>query len=112
MRVGQGEWDPARIDEHTTLMQDVAEAFCQLPVPGFHSYMSGMDRATGQYVHVSTYDTDEHARWTTNPDRADIASRLHAPVIQMNPPEFFDVTNRPKTRLVAPPSKPPRSRSG
>ena len=59
MRVGPARMDPARIAEDSTLVQDIAEAFKQLP--GFRSAMMGVDRTTGQFITVSTWDTEEHA---------------------------------------------------
>jgi hypothetical protein len=82
--------DPARIDEDSTLAQDIAEAFRQLP--GFQSLMSGTDRATGQFITVTTYDTEEHARWA--PTRSDLNARLQAVGVQGDPPEFFEVTTQ------------------
>ena len=65
MRVGPARMDPARIDEDSTLVQDIAEAFKQLP--GFQSVMIGVDRTTGQFITVSTWDTEEHARARCSP---------------------------------------------
>jgi hypothetical protein len=63
MRVTRGRIDPARIDELTG----------------------------GQLVAVSTWDTEEHARW---PRQAlgDFVPRLQALGVQLDPPEFFEVT--------------------
>jgi hypothetical protein len=58
MRVGR-----SRIDLAT-----LTEAFKQLP--RLLNLMTGLDRATGQHVNVSTYDTEEHARWL--PTRSDL----------------------------------------
>ena len=90
MRVGRARMDPARIDEDITLVQDITEAFRQLP--GFRSMMIGVDRTTGQFVTVSTYDTEEHARW--GPIRTDLNARLQAVGIQGDPPEFFEGTSQ------------------
>ena len=90
MRVGRSRVDPARIDEDSTLTQDIIAAFRQLP--GFQSLTFGVDRATGRSVNVSTYDTEEHARWT--PTRSDLNARIQAVGLQMEPPEIFEVTNQ------------------
>jgi hypothetical protein len=90
MRVGRSRMDPARIDEDSTLVQDITEAFRQLP--GFQSLMASMDRATGQSINVSTYDTEEHARWT--PTRSDLNARIQALGIQMGSPEISEVTTQ------------------
>jgi hypothetical protein len=59
MRVARSRIDPARISEDSTLQEDLAEAFRQLP--GYQSFMLGVDRATGELINVSTFDTEEHA---------------------------------------------------
>ena len=90
MRVGRARMDPARLDEDRTLVQDITEAYRQLP--GFQSLMFGVDRTTRQFVAASTYDTEEHARWI--PNRSDLDARLQAVGVQGDPPEFFEVTTQ------------------
>jgi hypothetical protein len=89
MRVGPARMDPARIDEDSRLVQDIAEAFKQLP--GFQSLMMGVDRTTGQVITVSTWDTEEHARCSLL-TRTDLIARLQAVGVQGDPPEFFEVS--------------------
>jgi hypothetical protein len=62
MRVTRSRMDPARIDEASPLVQDIVAAIRRLP--GFQSLTIGGDRATGQSISVSTWDTEEHARWS------------------------------------------------
>jgi hypothetical protein len=81
--------DPTRIDELGTLLPDVTEAFRQLPGYVEGSLVLGVDRVTGQFTNVSTYDTEEPARWT--PNRADLQARQDAFGIQSGPSEFFEV---------------------
>ena len=90
MHVGRHRMDPARLDEDSTLLEDVTEAYRQLP--GFQSYMLGVDRATGQFVAVSTFDTEEHAHW--KPTREDLNARIQALGIQSDPPEYYEVTTQ------------------
>lgn len=83
--------DPARIDEDSTLVQDITEALRQLP--GFQGLINGVDRTTGQFVTVSTWDTEEHARCSLL-TRTDLIARLQAVGVQGDPPEFFEVTTQ------------------
>ena len=71
-------------------MDDIAEAYRQLP--GFQSYLLGADRATGEFIGVSTFDTEEHAHWT--PTREDLNARIQARGIQSDPPEIFEVATQ------------------
>jgi hypothetical protein len=90
MRVTRGRIDPARIDEAVSqVAQDLVTAIAGLP--GYQSYLSGVDRASGRTHAVSTWDTEEHARW--GPDAlGDIPARLQALGVQVDPPEVFEVT--------------------
>jgi hypothetical protein len=81
--------DPARIDEDSTLVQDIAEAFKQSP--GFQSLMIGVDRTTGQFITVTTWDTVENARCSLL-TRTDLIARLPAVGVRGDPPEFFEVS--------------------
>ncbi len=90
MRVSRARIDPARLDEASTLLEDVGEALRQLP--GVQRYLLGVDRATGQLISVSTFDTEEHANWA--PTREDLNARIQALGIQADPPEIFEVTTR------------------
>ncbi len=87
MRVVRGRIDPARLDEVNQVAPDLAAAIRRQP--GHQSSMGGMNRATGQTIVVSTWDTEEHARFTQS--RSDLASRFQAVGVQSDPPEFFEV---------------------
>ena len=90
MRVTRSRGDRARLDEVQTLVPEIAAAVRQLP--GCQSYIVGVDRAAGTALSVSTWDTEEHARWTG--DRlGDLPSRLQALGVQLDPPEFLEVAN-------------------
>jgi quinol monooxygenase YgiN len=90
MRVIRARIDPARIDQTVSQVgQEVAAAASRLP--GCQSYVGGVDRANGRTIAVSTWDTEEHARFS--PDAlGDIPSRLQALGLQIDPPEIFEVT--------------------
>ena len=90
MRVTRSRIDPARIDEAGSQVGPVLFAAVSR-LPGYQSYMVGADRASGRAVSVSTWDTEEHARWF--PDAlGDVPSRLQALGVQTDPPEIFEVT--------------------
>jgi hypothetical protein len=90
MRVTRGRVDPARLNEVASqVAQDLVAAIKQQP--GNQSFIGGADRASGRTLTVSTWDTEEHARWS--PDAlGDIPSRLQALGVQVDPPEIFVVT--------------------
>ena len=90
MRVTRGRVDPARSDEAVKLGTDVAAAVRQLP--GCQSFVAGGDRTTGQTIAVSTWDTEEHARYNAADALGDIVPRLQALGTQIEPPEIFEVT--------------------
>jgi len=91
MRSTRGRWpDPAVIDGEAgrQVLQDLIAAVKRLP--GNQSYVAGVDRASGQTLAVSTWDTEEHARFTLDAV-GDIPSRLQALGLQLQPSEFFEV---------------------
>jgi hypothetical protein len=91
MRVVRGRMDPARIDEAegSQVAQELAAAVRRLP--GCQSFMGGGDRATGQTIAVSTWDTEDHARYPVEA-LGEVLSRLQAVGLQADPPEIFEVT--------------------
>ena len=94
MRVTRARMDPAKIDEAVLQAgQDVAAAIRGLP--GFQSYVGGVDRASGRSINVSTWDTEEHARWSAADALGDIPSRLQSLGVQVDAPEIFEVTTQP-----------------
>jgi hypothetical protein len=90
MRVVRGRIDPSRLDEVVSQVgQDLGEAIRRQP--GFQSLTGGMDRSSGQTILVSTWDTEEHARYS--PDAlGEVQSRLRALGVQADPPEIFEGT--------------------
>jgi heme-degrading monooxygenase HmoA len=91
MRVVRGRFDPSRFDEAVgqQLGQDVVASIRRQP--GFQSLMNGADRTTGQTILVSTWDTEEHARFSRDA-LGDTQSRMQALGAEVEPPEFFEVT--------------------
>ena len=92
MRVVRGRIDLAKIDEAVSQVgPDLAAAVKRQP--GCQSFMAGGDRATGQTITVSTWDTEEHARYSMDA-LGDVASRIQALGVQADPPEIFEVTTQ------------------
>jgi hypothetical protein len=91
MRVSHGRVDPSKVDEAVKLGPDIAAAVKRLP--GYQSYTMGGDRSTGRSVSVSTWDTEEHARFS--PDAlGEVVSKLRALGAQIDPPEILEVQTR------------------
>jgi quinol monooxygenase YgiN len=91
MRVTRARSDPAKFDELAGgVGQDVAAAIRRLP--GCQSYLAGGDRASGTLIAVSTWDTEEHARFSRG-TAPDVVSRLETLGVQLDPPEIFEVTS-------------------
>jgi hypothetical protein len=92
MRVTRSRWaDVAKLDSEETkqLVPDLIAAIRRQP--GNQSFMGGVDRASGQGITVSTWDTEEHARFS--PDAlGDVPSRVQALGVQVEPAEIFEVT--------------------
>jgi heme-degrading monooxygenase HmoA len=89
VRVTRTRVDPARLDEVNQLVLDVAAAAKRLP--GNQSLVFGQDRATGEGVAVTTWDTEDHARWSRDV-LGDLIPRLQALGVQFDPPQIFEVT--------------------
>jgi hypothetical protein len=93
MRVTRARFaDPSKIDETTRQTgRDVAAAIRRQP--GCQSFTGAVDRANGRAITVSTWDTEEHARWSPADVLGDIVSRLEALNVQTDPPEIYEVTS-------------------
>jgi hypothetical protein len=91
MRVTRSRTDPSRLDEAVSQVgPDLQAAISRLP--GYQSYTIAVDRASGQALSVSTWDTEEHARWSRDAAIGDLLSRLQTLGVQIDPPEFYEVT--------------------
>lgn len=88
LRITRGRFDPARYDESLALSQELGDAAARLP--GFVGYRGGGDRATGAIVAVSTWDSEEHARFGRE-GLGDVLARLLAAGAQLEPPEVYEV---------------------
>jgi hypothetical protein len=88
VRVTRGRLDPARWDELPGITPSIAAAIRALP--GYRSYVGGGDRAAGMTITVTTWDTEEHARFSRNELLSELVSRLQALGVQMDPPEIYE----------------------
>jgi quinol monooxygenase YgiN len=87
IRVSRGRVDPVKYEDVVRLGQDIAAAVARLP--GCQSYQGGGDRAMGKIISVSTWDTEEHARFSRDA-LGDLLSRLQATGVQLDPPEIYE----------------------
>ncbi len=92
LRATRGRFaDPSKIDEAAKQVgPDLAATISRLP--GCLSFIGGIDRATGQTISISTWDNEDHARWSAGEALGDIPSRFQALTVQVEQPEFFEVT--------------------
>ena len=88
LRVTRGRFDLTRYDESVTISHDVGAAIARLP--GFVRYQGAGDRATGAIVAVSTWDTEEHARFPRE-QLGEAVDRLQAAGARLEPPEIYEV---------------------
>ena len=90
MRVVRARIDPSKLNEVNQMAPDFAAAIRRQP--GFQSVMTGVDRANGQRILISIWDTEEHASYS--PDAlGEVQSRLRALGVQPASPEIFEVTS-------------------
>ena len=87
VRVTHGRTDPAKYDEVTRLVPAVRAAIQQLP--GCQGMQGGIDRATGDTVSVSTFDTLEHAKFTRE-SLGEPLARLLAAGWQGDTPQIYE----------------------
>ena len=89
LRLTRGRFDPSRIDEVTRLNQEVRAALERLP--GYQGGQIGIDRTAGRLMAVTTWDTEEHARFSRE-TLGDVLTRMQAVGSQLEPPEVYEVT--------------------
>jgi quinol monooxygenase YgiN len=89
LRITRGRGDPSRADEVQALTQEIIAVVRQQP--GFQHYYGGIDRASGQVIAVSTWDTQEQAAASRNAmGLGEIISRLQALGVQLEPAEVYE----------------------
>ena len=89
LRLTPGRFDPSRIDEVTRINQEVLAALQRLP--GYQNGQVGIDRTAGRLMAVTTWDTEEHARFSRE-TLGDVLTRMQAVGSQLEPPEVYEVT--------------------
>jgi hypothetical protein len=87
IRVMRGRIDPAKYDDLVGLAPAMRAAITRLP--GCQSYQGGGDRAAGATLAVSTWDTEEHARFSGDA-LGDFVRRVQALGIQLEPPDIYE----------------------
>ncbi len=88
IRITRSRADLARFEEARLVVEELLAVMQRQP--GFQSYTTGADRTAGTGVNVSIWDTEEHARLTPAVF-GDVAERLKAAGVQIEPPEIYEV---------------------
>jgi hypothetical protein len=89
MRVVRIRQDSARWDEAVPAMLAATEVVRQQP--GCQSLVIAGDRATGEAFAISTWDTEEHARFNRDAVLAPNRVRIESVGGQIDPPLVFEV---------------------
>jgi hypothetical protein len=90
LRLTRGHFDPASYDEVVQAVPDIVTALRALP--GLQDARVGIDRATGNTLSLTTFDTLEHAQFSR--DRLGTSlSRLLALGWEPKAPEIFEATD-------------------
>jgi hypothetical protein len=88
VRVTRGHLDPAKFDEVQGITPDIAAAIRALP--GCQSHVNAGDRAAGTTITVTTWATEEHARFSRTDALAGLMSRLQTTGIHLELPEIYE----------------------
>ena len=91
VRVVRGSIDLARYDDIVALADDFVAAFKRLP--GFVSYQTGVDRSTGAFVSITTWETADAANFSRD-DLGDVLQRFVALGARLDAPEVYEQTIR------------------
>ena len=87
IRVTRGRFDPAKYDEMRGLSEEVNAAVQRLP--GCQGVYTGGDRDAGRLIAVSTWDSEEHARFSRDA-LGEVVGRLQSLGGQLEPPEVYE----------------------
>ena len=87
VRVSHGSIDPARDDDVVALTDDCVAAFKRLP--GFVAYQSGINRSTGAFVSIATWETAEAANFSRD-ELGDVFERFVALGVIVDQPEVYE----------------------
>jgi len=87
VRVSHGSIDPARYDDVVALTDDFVAAFKRLP--GFVAYQSGINRSTGAFVSIATWETADAANFSRE-ELGDVFERFVALGVSVDPPDVYE----------------------
>jgi hypothetical protein len=90
IRITTGNFDPI---QEPKLQQLTDEKYIPLiqQLPGFHSYLSGIDRAAGRFVSLTIWDSLDHAQALPTAI-ADLLGEFTAASLRPEPTQLFEVT--------------------
>jgi hypothetical protein len=91
LRMASGTSDPSRVDDVLAALRQAGQPIMRQSA-GFQNMYVAADRATGQVVIVSTWDTQEHAG--VQFAAPDLIARLQALDVQMEQPKIYEVIDR------------------
>jgi quinol monooxygenase YgiN len=89
VRVVQSSIDPAKIDDALALKDDVIAATKRQS--GFVSFQGAVSRATGAFITVSTWETEDAAKLPVQEVLGDILARLAALGLEVKSVEHYEV---------------------
>jgi heme-degrading monooxygenase HmoA len=101
VRISRARCDPSQCDAVVAVAEQTNPALRRLP--GFQSSYWGVDRANGELVAVSTWDTRDHAGFSREAliaaaESADAGPaaerRIEQAGFQMDPPQIFEMAAR------------------
>jgi hypothetical protein len=90
MRVTHTRTDPAKWDENLPEALEAIEAIRQLPGNQSIVVVGDRTRPTGERLFVSTWDTEDHARFSREAVLGDLLARVQGVGIQVDPPQIFE----------------------
>ena len=89
IRVATGQFSPDQFEDLRRFAQERLATTLR-DLPGFRSYTAGFERASGQFVGVSVWDTEEHAR-AANEAGERLRAEFTAGQREGTPSQFYEV---------------------
>ena len=90
VRVTTGSFDPAKEPELQQLTDEKLIPLLQ-QLPGFHSYLGGVDRVAGRFVSITVWDNLDQAQAAPTAMRG-LHGELEAASLRPDPAQVFEVT--------------------
>jgi hypothetical protein len=90
LRITRGGFDPVASDAVAALVPAIEAALAAMP--GHDHTHTGIDRANGRGVTVTTWDTEAHARFSREV-LGDVVGKLQAAGMTLEPPEIYELTS-------------------